>query len=468
MESAIRNTGIVLLMDTWSEDGRKLFDSLVKAGYDVNGVVVEDDGFLPDGVISMKEYFLGDFKAAGEEFVKNGGINANIKSDSIPGHPRYFNQIEVPEYWSIQATNTDGQIMDKGVERAHIYYAEPKHKRLVSIVEWTDIKKTVRCSDHYNKYGALYARTVFNARGERVSKTYFGVDGAEIITENLVTKDILLNCEDGLRIFRSKADFVAYFLKKSGLDMSRIMYNTLSTSFFSTLQLEENNKQDIMFWQENTGVEIPGNMKFILNGNAKRTERIYVQKKAAYDRLIELGASPDKVKYLGYIYDFKRENLHRPTALVCTNSDQVVNLEKLLIALPEIHFNVAALTEMSSKLMDLDKYDNISLYPCVKTYMQKELFEDNDIYLDINREGEILDAVHTAFMNNMLILGFSEVAHNRIYVPNEHILSENDLDKMIELLKNVVSSGAIMDRELEIQHTEALCETAERYRELIQ
>ncbi len=32
-------------------------------------------------------------------------------------------------------------------------------------------------------------------------------------------------------------------------------------------------------------------------------------------------------------------------------------------ALPQMHFHTAALTEMSSKLMGMGRYDNVSLYP---------------------------------------------------------------------------------------------------------
>ncbi len=31
--------------------------------------------------------------------------------------------------------------------------------------------------------------------------------------------------------------------------------------------------------------------------------------------------------------------------------------------LPQIHFHTAALTEVSSKLMEMGRYDNVSLYP---------------------------------------------------------------------------------------------------------
>ena len=43
-----------------------------------------------------------------------------------------------------------------------------------------------------------------------------------------------------------------------------------------------------------------------------------MSRRESYDRLIALGAPSDKVKQLGYIYSFVRENKHRPHILVCT------------------------------------------------------------------------------------------------------------------------------------------------------
>ena len=71
---------IVLLFDFYSTDSRDLQESFRKAGYDCPVVVIEEDGFLPDGVLSVFGFFLGPFETG----------------THVPGRPRYFNQIEVP------------------------------------------------------------------------------------------------------------------------------------------------------------------------------------------------------------------------------------------------------------------------------------------------------------------------------------------------------------------------------------
>ena len=70
---------------------------------------------------------------------------------------------------------------------------------------------------------------------------------------------------------------------------------------------------------------------------------------------MELGAPADIIHPLGYIYPFIKENAGRPEALICTNSDNIAEINRIVEALPEVHFSIAAITEMSSQLMSLDR-----------------------------------------------------------------------------------------------------------------
>lgn len=448
MEFIITLDDIVLLFDNYSQDSQNLQASFERAGYHCKVMVIEDDGFLPEGVMSVYGYFLGEFQG------KKG----------IPGKPRYFNQITVPDYWEISGTNSMGKVNDLYRERGKIFYAEPKHKRLVKVVDWYDENKVVRSSDHYNRYGALYARTTFNARGQKVNKSYFSAEGREIILENYVTGDIILNDGDEVKFFRTKTDFVVHVLVKAGLAQHRIFFNSLSTPFFVSQRLFSEAKRDVLFWQEATGNEIPGNMKIILNGQASRTGQIMVQKRKSYDRLLELGASADIVRKLGFLYPFERENTCRPEALICTNSDRIEQCEKIVKALPQIHFHIAAITEMSSKLMAMESHDNVSLYPGVKMNVLDELFKKCDYYLDINHESEIVSAVYRAFQNNQLILAFQETLHNRDYTAAEHIFEAKDAQTMIRMIRETMQDAEAMDRHLHIQRAAAYTETKESYR----
>ena len=200
MEKHRRVTDTVLLLDNYGEESGILHQSFRRAGFTGTVIVVEDDGFFPEDVISVYQYFCGDFRAGGK----------------VPGKARYFNQIDVPDYWEISGNNSGGKVQDLQHERGRIFYAEPKHKRLVRVVDWMDEKGIVRSSDHYNRYGALYARTFFSKDGKRFCKAYFDAEGRETILENFVTHDIILNRDGKVYIYRSKIDLILKVLEELG------------------------------------------------------------------------------------------------------------------------------------------------------------------------------------------------------------------------------------------------------------
>ena len=438
---------IILLLDNYGEDSKKLHNSFKLSGKNYPVFVIEEDGFLPDGVTSVFSYFLGDFKEA----------------KGVPGKPLYFNQIKVPEFWEISASNSGGSVHNLNKERAKIFYSEPKHKRLVKVVDWYDDRGTVRFSDHYNRYGALYARTIFNAKGQRVNKSFFSAEGKEIVMENYVTGDIILNDGDVVKIFHKKTEYIAYVLQKAGYADNRIFFNTLSTSFFVSQMLPNNGKGDVLFWQEPINNEIPGNMRAILNGTAARASKVMVQRRDSYEKLIALGAPAEIISPLGFLYPFKKENKGKKEALICTNSDNIAELNKIVEALPEVHFSIAALTEMSSKLMSMDKYKNVSLYPGVKMKVLDELFAQADFYLDINHESEIVSAVEKAFLHNHLIFAFKETLHNPRYVAREYVFTKDKVKELILELKAAMGSTAILNEGLKRQREFAMLETKETY-----
>ncbi|MDS2577582.1 accessory Sec system glycosylation chaperone GtfB, partial [Streptococcus pneumoniae] len=107
----------------------------------------------------------------------------------------------------------------------------------------------------------------------------------------------------------------------------------------------------------------------------------------------------------GYHYQFKRDNFLRRDALILTNSDQIEQVEAIVEALPDVTFRIAAVTEMSSKLLDMLRYPNVVLYQNASPQKIQELYQLSDIYLDINHSNELLQAVRQAFEHNLLILG---------------------------------------------------------------
>ena len=412
--------GITLLFDTFSGESRNLLESFKNAGAAFHAAVIEDDGFLPDDVMSVYGFFLGDYREA----------------DSLPGKPLYFNQIQIPDYWRIEGDNSSAKVMD-------------------------------RLSEHYNRYGAIFCHTVFNKKGQKALRKFFDVTGREMIVENFVTGDILVRWQAKDWIFRSKTDFIAFFIRCAGLEDTAVYFNSLSYPFFASQALAPNGFRDALFWHEPVGDEIPGNMQIILHDQGTRAKRVFVSRRESYDRLIALGAPSDKVKQLGYIYSFVRENKHRPHILVCTNSENVGHLTELASLMPQMHFHVAAITEMSSKLMSAGQYDNVSLYPNVKMSVLDSLFEKCDFYLDINHEGEIVDAVHRAFLNNMLIVGYEETMHNAYYTADTNTFKESEYADMAEALNLTLAMPHLIDEALAMQKKAAVAADATDYMEIL-
>lgn len=447
MDATVRKQ-IILLVDEYTKSSARLHTSFKLANSDCKTIAISDDGFLPDDVCSVYDYFLGDF----------------TKYDTYLGRPRFFNQIIIPKFWEINANMSKGSVNDLNKERARIYYIDShNNKRRIKVVEWVDDNGKVRLADHYNKYGVLYARTAFSAKGERVNKVYYSSEMKPVIYENFVTGAIILNYDGKERIFSNKSELASHYMTLQGYDNCRVYYNSLWHSFFVSERLNATTKDDILFWQEDERDDVPGNMKIILEGRSKRTQLIIVQKKAAYDKLIELGAPRSIVRLKGYMYPFERENEGRRNILIATNSDQVERIEDIVQALPDVKINIAALTVMSSKLQSLEENKNVALYPCVSEEKYGELLKNCDIYLDINKYDEICDAVYRAFLNNQVIMAFANTAHNTLYEADESIYSEEDWEKMVADVREILDNPEALRKRIEMQHIKALAENEDSY-----
>ncbi len=445
MEGTDRMGNIVLLLDDYSIGSRTLHTSFKEAGIDVSAVVINDDGFLPEDVISVYGYFLGDYA---------------ISAQSI-GKPRYFNQLEIPYLWEISGNNTNAKVTDKGRLKAKIFYNPPHENRIMKTVDWLGDNGKVRLSEHYNKYGALWSDTAFDASGNRVSRTYFTADKREAIIENFLTGDIVLNDGGIIRVFKNRTEFVKFFLEITELNKGRIFFNSLSVPFFVSQGMEERGEEDILFWQEDKREDIPGNMQIILEGRATRCKRVVVQKKEAFDGLVNAGAGAERLCLLGNIYKFERDNEGRKEILICTNSDNIENINDIINGLPDMHFNIAAFTEMSSKLLALGAMDNVKLYPGVKREKLKSLFKNCDFYLDINHGNEIADAVRKAFLNNMLIFAFKNTSHNKNFTAPENIYG--DCERLKEELGRAATDLQKLKEKIEHQKAAALSAEKEEY-----
>ncbi len=420
---------MIQLFDVYNQESQDLHYSLTAAGLSDLTVVIEPDGFLPDGVVSPFTYYLGYDR----------------------GKSLYFNQVPVPDFWEIAGNNQFGTINDLNQERAVIHFADGLQARLVKKVEWKTPAGRIFQVDHYNRFGACFAKTTFDASGQAIMTSYRNVDQKEVILENHVTGDILLTLEgQGLRHFSGRVAFIIDFLQGLKVNLDHLLFNTLSTSFLTSFHFPDKSGQDILVWQEPLHDDIPGNMQLILENDQLRAKTIIIPDYVTYERALQLTDEKfhHKFSHLGYHYHFKRDNFVRSDALIVTNSDQLEQIEKLVESLPKVTFRIAAVTEMSSKLLDMLRYPNVVLYQNASPQKIQELYQLSDIYLDINYGNELLQAVRQAFEHNQLVLAFEETAHNRRYTAPNHIFAKEAVDGMIQTIELALSNVKEMGRAL--------------------
>lgn len=440
---------MINLFDSYTTKSRDLHIAMQLAGYRQPAVAINDDGWLPEDVDSPLHYFL---QQAGAKF---------------EGTPRYFNQIDLPHFWEIQANGNEGQIYDQEVRRGKINFVRSDNSRLVKSVEWFDREGRTRLIEGYNQWGWKFSQTNRDQRGQDILTTYLTAAGREVLVENHQTGVITYNQPNGgIRLFTNRAAMTAAYLKSAGYQLDRIAFNNLGTPLFTVLDLLPETKENLLFWQESLQEGIPGNMQFIFDGGAGNT-RVIIQSRTAYQQLLQMisSAEQDKVSYLGYLYPFKRENGGRPSALTLTYSDQIEHLGDLATMLPEVTFHVAATTEMSPKLLALGQLANVRLYPIASRNQISQLEAASDIYLDINRGGELANAGRVAFENNMVILGFNETLHQPRYVAAENRFPLVNWEQMGELIHQVLTNKKALDDHIQAQREAADQGLPREYRE---
>lgn len=87
---------MIKLFDYFNDHSRKLYESFKASKLEEDlTIVLNDNGFLPDDVISPYQFFADNHNTE------------NMK-------PRFFNQVTVPAFWEIKGNNNSATINDMG------------------------------------------------------------------------------------------------------------------------------------------------------------------------------------------------------------------------------------------------------------------------------------------------------------------------------------------------------------------
>lgn len=448
---------MINLFEKYDEKAQDLENSLNRAMFNYKTVVLEDDGFLPPHVLSPISFFTGM-------------IPDNMKID-----PVFFNEVPIPYYWEIKGDNTKAEIFDGYIKKGHIHYSNRKNDfRIVQSVDWYNMNSKVRLVEHYNQYGKCFLKITYSD-GQITLKTYLDSHKREVILHNQITGTVELNYQRKKYIFKNFNELILFYFEITNLDVRQVFYNNLGRPLFIIYALKKKhpnkNYYHKLFWQE-LSLQIPDNMMEVLTESNSITQQIIVQNKEEYVKIKNQIKEQNiettvKVDYLGFVYELKNAKNLKSSALILTNSDNIEKIEKLIKLCPTLQFNIAALTNMSPKLLYFENFKNVSLFPSVSNDELEELLQKNSFYLDINHGGETQKIIRTAFENNLLILAFKETIHDRKYVANEHVFESNDYLHMVKVLIKNLSGENEFYKSLQKQLGEAGHTTIRDYQKVL-
>ncbi|HHU6751664.1 TPA: accessory Sec system glycosylation chaperone GtfB [Staphylococcus pseudintermedius] len=411
---------MVNLFEHFDNSSQELYQTLKLAGHNDDTIVLIDDGFLPEGIISPYSFFA-DYQVPKKK------------------RARYFNEVSIPRFWEIEGNNQEAWVKDMRRTRAHIHFHSGEKRRIVSHVDWFDQHGKLQFVNHYNQHGLHFAQTVYDLNRKMIFRRYLDQQGREVIYENFIASSIVLTWKGQYYHFNSRVSFLVFFLKQLDIELNRFVINSLGLPFAILYQLDVPG-EDTLFWQESSQGEIPGNMQLILNGSTRRQCRILIPSREEYTTMNEqlTNEAREYLSYSGYLYQYQSKNQYSANILTMTNSDQIENLVEIIEACPFATFHIGAITEMSTVLTSLDAYSNVRLYETIEMETVDKLYHKCDIYLDINEGGEIVNAVRRAFDFDMLIMGYEDTAHNRVYTAPENLFTKADhASGLIQAIKDV-------------------------------
>lgn len=397
---------MIFFFDRYTEYAEKLQDTMRRMGRTAEIMVMEENGFLPDGISSVYGYFLARQQG---------------KKRTEKDLPAAF--LNVPEPWEICITGSRGTICYDGCEKASVYFVSGAGRNGLQRIEWYREDGRVRRTDFYGQNGLKYASEFSGADGTAESKVFYAEDGKEILMEWPQNHTVvLLNHGATEALFTSWAGFAESCMAKAHPEEKKVLY----VQDQECLERLDIKPEEEKIWDQLLFAD-SGLLEQYRNAGGKDGCRFY--------------AVPESYP----------DNSARGEALILTASDRIEGIESLVSALECVTFHIAASTQVSDKLCRLGERKNVKVYPGAGAKLLETLWKQCDFYLDINHYREIYDAVDTAHRNNLLIMGFEHTIHNRELTADECVFAGQDSGKMVQTLQSLVDHPAEMKKRLVVQ-----------------
>lgn len=180
-----------------------------------------------------------------------------------------------------------------------------------------------------------------------------------------------------------------------------------------------------------------------------------------------IGLRQNAVKNAGETLGFKEMSLFKFPDAYDSDDELHVRMDGIIASLCPEDIVIFQHPSGESPRYDGFLFEHLRRYPNVKMSVLDSLFEKCDFYLDINHEGEIVDAVHRAFLNNMLIVGYEETMHNAYYTADTNTFKESEYADMAEALNLTLAMPHLIDEALAMQKKAAVAADATDYMEIL-
>ena len=119
---------------------------------------------------------------------------------------------------------------------------------------------------------------------------------------------------------------------------------------------------------------------------------------------------------------------------IFTNTCHIEHLEYLIRNLLHIHFSILAPTLFASEIMDLQRYLNVSIFPCFTPMNVIKILEKVDFYLDINYGGEVGNIIEKVSNIGKPIFAFDTTV--RYPEKTGYFCSKDEPEKLVQKIKS--------------------------------
>lgn len=135
---------------------------------------------------------------------------------------------------------------------------------------------------------------------------------------------------------------------------------------------------------------------------------------------------------------------------IYTNTVNLHEAEKLIRALPQVNFNILAHCYFAPEILMLEKYQNVTLYPCFDPLTHEKVFNQLDFYLDINYEDEIYNIIQKVVDKGIPFYSFQATNHG--HEISHYVFENQDVQGMIQHIKNYLDTLENKENEFKQNH----------------